>query len=122
MPSHCFPRSLRLLSPDDFRRVFQRPRRATSPGLVVLARANGLDHPRLGLAVSRKSLPLAVHRNRIKRTARDVLRLHQHELGGIDFIILTRRGLKLKHWQRQDRRRLRQALDTHLMALATQCE
>ena len=122
MPCYRFPRSLRLLCSEDFRRVFQQARRATSPGLVVLARANDLGHPRLGLAVSRKSLPLAVHRNRVKRTARDVLRHRQHELGGVDFIILTRRGLQLMDWHRQDRRRLRQALDTHLMALATQCE
>jgi ribonuclease P protein component len=87
-----------------------------------LARTNDLGHPRLGLAMSRKSLPLAVHRNRIKRMAREVLRHRQHDLGGVDFIILTRLGLKLKDWRRQDRERLRQTLDTHLTALASQCE
>jgi len=122
VPRYPFPRRLRLLSPEDFRRVFQQARRATSPGLVVLARRNDLGHPRLGLAVSRKSLPLAVQRNRVKRMAREVLRHRQHDLGGVDFIILTRRGLKLKDWRRQDRERLRQTLDTHLTALASQCE
>lgn len=117
MPSYRFSRSLRLLRPEEFRHVFQQPRRRTSSGLVVLARCNDLDHPRLGLALSRKSLPLAVDRNRVKRTARELLRHCQHRLGGIDFVVMSRRGLQCR-----DKQRLRQTLETHLLALASECE
>jgi ribonuclease P protein component len=112
-----FPRSVRLLRPEDFRLVFERPQRAKSAGLMVLARSNGLPHPRLGLAVSKKSLPLAVQRNRIKRLSRDVFRHLQHQLGGIDIVILSRHELA-----RQDNARIRQALQQHLTTLASRCD
>lgn len=117
MPSYRFSRGLRLLRPTEFRRVFDRPRRMVRGGLVVLARCNDLGHPRLGLALSRKSLPLAVDRNRVKRVARELVRQLQHRLGGIDFVVMSRRGL-----QCGDKRRLRQTLKTQLTALATECE
>ena len=112
-----FPRSHRLLRPREFRRVFEQPLRAKSVGLMVLARANQLGHPRLGLAVSKKSLPLAVQRNRIKRLSRDVFRHLQHQLGGIDMVILSRHGLA-----RQDNPQIRLALEKQLLYLASRCD
>lgn len=50
-----FPRELRLLTPDTFQKVFAQPVRASSPHLTLLAIRNDLTHPRLGLAIPKKS-------------------------------------------------------------------
>ena len=40
---------------------------------------NGLDHSRVGITVTRK-VGGAVRRNRVKRTLREVFRMHRHQL------------------------------------------
>ena len=112
-----FPRRLRLLRPENFRQVFKQPQRAKSAGLMVLAHNNGLAHPRLGLAISKKSLPLAVQRNRIKRLSREAFRRLQHQLGGIDVVVLSRHGL-----MSQDNSQVSLALEQHLITLASRCD
>lgn len=47
---------------------------------------------RLGLAISAKSVPRAVDRNRIKRVTRESFRLHQAQLGPFEIVILARNG------------------------------
>ncbi|MFI0378073.1 MAG: ribonuclease P protein component [Candidatus Thiodiazotropha sp.] len=66
-----FPRRCRLVKPGDYRRVFGDGERSSDSLFLVLARSNQLDCARLGLAVSKKSSPSAVHRNRIKRLIRE---------------------------------------------------
>ncbi|WP_221774916.1 ribonuclease P protein component, partial [Citrobacter braakii] len=61
--------------------------------LLILARENGLDHPRLGLVIGKKSVKLAVQRNRLKRLMRDSFRLNQKMLAGLDIVIVARMGL-----------------------------
>jgi ribonuclease P protein component len=56
---------------------------------TVLARINGSDAARLGLAVSKKHCKLAVRRNRIKRLVRESFRVHQAELGGLDVVVMN---------------------------------
>ena len=58
----------------------------------MLARANGLQHPRLGIAVSRKVLGSAVARNRFKRVVREHFRLMQHDLAALDIVVRARAG------------------------------
>jgi ribonuclease P protein component len=83
--------------------------------MSVLAVANTLGYARLGLALSRKAVPLAVNRNRIKRLVRESFRSEQAHLGSIDVVIVGRRGLDQlenrdireslkKHWTRLSQR------------------
>jgi ribonuclease P protein component len=65
-----FSRQSRLLKPAEFKLVFQKPIRSTDD----LARANGRQRHRLGMAVSRKACSKAVGRNRIKRVIRESFR------------------------------------------------
>jgi ribonuclease P protein component len=83
--------------------------------MSVLAVSNTLGFARLGLALSRKAVPLAVNRNRIKRLVRESFRSEQAHLGSIDVVIVGRRGLDQlenrdireslkKHWTRLSQR------------------
>lgn len=90
----AFGKSLRLLCSSDFQAVFDdAPIRASHQFFLILARPNGLDHPRLGLVVAKKHLSLAVQRNRIKRLVRETFRQQQNQLIGLDMIVLSRKGL-----------------------------
>ena len=89
--SRGFPRRVRLTEPADYQRVFKHCQcKAVNRWLTVLATANTLDHPRLGLAISRKVARQAVTRNRIKRVVRESFRHRQTELGALDIVVLGR--------------------------------
>jgi ribonuclease P protein component len=57
---------------------------------MVIARPNGLEHPRLGLAVGIKAAGNAVNRNRIKRLVRESFRGRQRELPAVDLVVNAR--------------------------------
>ena len=88
-----FGRELRLVDGEQFRAVFADALRHGGKGLLLLVRPNGLDHPRLGLAIARKHVRRAVGRNRIKRQACESFRLSRQWLGGVDLIVLSRPGV-----------------------------
>src|SRR5690606_35159503 len=67
--------------------------KATVKNVLLLARDNQLDHPRLGLVIGKKSVKLAVERNRIKRQIRESFRLNQDNLVGWDIVVVARKGL-----------------------------
>ena len=87
-----FPRDSRLLKPAQYRSVFQHPIKTTDDCFTVLCRSSDRATPRLGLAVSKKYARLAVDRNRIKRVIRESFRRNRGELGGIDYVVLNRKG------------------------------
>ncbi|WNW12604.1 ribonuclease P protein component [Pseudomonas sp. DTU_2021_1001937_2_SI_NGA_ILE_001] len=92
--SRDFGREKRLLTPRHFKAVFDSPT-AKVPGknLLILARDNSLDHPRLGFVIGKKSVKLSVERNRLKRLIRESFRLHQDSLAGWDIVIVARKGM-----------------------------
>ncbi len=57
---------------------------------MVIARPNGLEHPRLGLAVGVKAAGNAVNRNRIKRLVRESFRSRQLDLPAVDLVVNAR--------------------------------
>ena len=69
-----FSRQFRLLKAADFTSVFQQPIRSGDESFRILARANGLQRHRLGMAVAKKACAKAVGRNRIKRVIRENFR------------------------------------------------
>lgn len=89
-----FSRKSRLLDQASYNQVFKHPDvRITSTHLLLLAKKNNLTYPRLGLAISKKRAPLAISRNAIKRQAREVFRIQQHELPCYDMVFLLRKNI-----------------------------
>jgi ribonuclease P protein component len=90
MPDQRFPKSHRLKSPAEFRRVFDRRRSASNGRITVCGCENDLGHPRLGVSVSRK-VGGAIVRNRWKRMLREAFRLSRAELPtGVDLVIVPK--------------------------------
>lgn len=85
-----FPRYLRLTEAKQYQRVFAGSSRFGNRYITVLAKENQLEHPRLGLAISKKSAKRAVDRNRIKRLIRESFRLNCANLPSVDIIVMCR--------------------------------
>nr|CAA6828925.1 MAG: Ribonuclease P protein component (EC [uncultured Thiotrichaceae bacterium] len=85
----------RLTRPDEFRRVFERGRhrRIQATGIMLRVRESTQPQARLGLAISKRSLKLAVQRNRVKRLARESFRGHIAKLPAVDIIIMSQSEL-----------------------------
>lgn len=64
------------------------------------------SNPRLGLAISKKNVRLAVDRNRIKRLIRESFRTRNAGLDGLDIVVLARSGV-----HRADNRQILQSLE-----------
>ncbi|NKF21148.1 ribonuclease P protein component [Solimonas marina] len=88
-----FPRRARLLKPAEFKAVFGRGVRIHERGLTAVGAANTLAHARLGLAISKKALPLSVDRNRLKRQIREIFRLKHRSLPAVDLVVLAKPGI-----------------------------
>ncbi len=88
-----FPASLRLLTAEDYKRVFNNnPIKLVCPPFTLLAVPNQKQFSRLGLIVAKKNVRRAVDRNRLKRLARESFRLQQQQLPAYDIVLLARRG------------------------------
>jgi ribonuclease P protein component len=86
-----FSRQSRLLKPAEFKLVFQQPIRSGDDWFRILARTNGINHHRLGMAVSKKACARAVGRNRIKRVVRESFRTRMSGVvpdNALDFVVL----------------------------------
>ncbi|HSR62081.1 MAG TPA: ribonuclease P protein component [Gammaproteobacteria bacterium] len=84
-----FDRKHRLKRPEEFRQVFRSSCRSADGYLLVIARQNGLQYARLGLAISRKKIRLAVDRNSLKRQLRESFRQHKQLLSGLDVVVVS---------------------------------
>lgn len=87
------PHQHRLTDKRAFREIFEKPCVVSDPCFKILARLNGQECSRLGLAVSRKVDRRAVQRNRLKRLIRESFKQHVATdtwVGAADFVVLPR--------------------------------
>ncbi|MFN8767181.1 MAG: ribonuclease P protein component [Lysobacteraceae bacterium] len=87
-----FPASVRVRTGRDYRAAFDDRRRVTTRHFSLHLRLRDGGFCRLGMAVSRKVSPDAVHRNRIKRQIREAFRHEQHDLPRGDLVVVARSG------------------------------
>ena len=93
-PAGCgsFGKTARLRRPAEFKKVFDSRRRAADDVLLVFGLANGLEHSRLGLSVSRK-VGNSVVRHRWKRLIREAFRKHRANFPiPLDLVVLPQKG------------------------------
>ena len=92
-----FSRQSRLLKAAEFKSVFQQPIRSGDESFRILARVNGIQHHRLGMAIAKKACAKAVGRNRIKRVIRESFRhvmADQTPENALDIVVLSKDGVK----------------------------
>ena len=81
---------LRLRSKLQFDAVYAGGRRLDDRFFALRVKANGLAHPRVGLAVAVKTAGNAVKRNRLRRLVRESFRLAQGELPAVDIVVAAK--------------------------------
>lgn len=87
-----FARFKRLVTKRDYNLVFKSANKTVTTDFIVLHKKNGLSQARLGLAISKKVLPKAVQRNRIKRILRESFRT-RNKLPPIDLVFLAKHNI-----------------------------
>lgn len=102
---------MRLRQSQDFAKVFKHPVRYIDARFKILSTNNEGLGPRLGLAISKKSVKRSVDRNAVKRLIRESFRKNQEMLGNVDVVVLSKGGIASctneqlfksleSHWQR----------------------
>jgi len=92
-PDQRFPKQHRLLTREAFDRVFAAKCSAADGRIILYGAASELEHPRIGLVVSKK-IGNAVERNRWKRLLREAFRLTREELPTqLDIVVLPKQGV-----------------------------
>lgn len=90
MPGERFPKNARIRRRADFDRVFAARLQVAGRYLKMHLAPAAADGARLGFAISRRSLPLAHERNRLKRMLREDFRKARHRLPPLDIVVSLR--------------------------------
>lgn len=90
--NHSFAKSCRLLTKRDYEYVFQDANKLVTPHFIILYRNNAKGHPRLGMALSKRVIPKAHDRNRVKRLLRETFRTNS-QLPAVDIVVLAKPGV-----------------------------
>ena len=81
-------KTMRLNSPQDFKRCFLKGKRIKNDVLVLYYIDNGGLSARLGVNIAKKKIKNAVDRNKIKRAAREAFR--RAHLNSMDVVLILR--------------------------------
>ena len=99
--AHIFTSVHRLLRKDGFSHVIHAEKFSDNQFNIFFV-GNGKKNARLGIVASKKSLPDAVDRNRIKRIIREAFRQHSIKSNPLDMVVMVRRAYAQKPGARVD--------------------
>ncbi|WP_227691463.1 ribonuclease P protein component [Psychrobacter aestuarii] len=86
-----FVKAQRLLTPRAFKQVFDAPERKVHQAhLMAFVRTNELAHARLGMAITKRKVPTAVMRNKLKRHIREHFRNYTINLKNNDIVFIVK--------------------------------
>lgn len=88
---YAFTKAKRLLDKKEYEKVFKKSKKIDMPTFFALVSLNDQSNARMGFAISKKHLPRASERNRVKRIFRESFRHEQ--LKNIDLVVLAKPGL-----------------------------
>lgn len=88
---HQFRKTNRLSKPAEYKVLFVDGQRHHALSFIFLSKRNELNEARLGLAISKKHVPLATQRNGLKRIIRESFRENKKALIGWDVVVVTKR-------------------------------
>lgn len=92
---HSFEKADRLQNSSEFDCVFKKAEKKLSNSyFLLLAQTNQHKGARLGLVVAKKKIPLAVQRNKFKRTIKEEFRKNKNKLRKMDIVILAKENKK----------------------------
>lgn len=91
-PLH-FPPQKRLVTASGYQHVFKKGKRQRATFFTFIFCANAFSYARLGLAIAKRHIPLAVERNRVRRIIRETFRQYQASLNGVDIVVITQKTL-----------------------------
>ena len=81
-------------SSEGFSEIFSSPdKKHSTNNLLVLSKENGLEHSRIGVAIRKKDIKLAVNRNRIKRKIKGSFKSKVLELQKKDYVVMVKKKL-----------------------------
>jgi ribonuclease P protein component len=80
----------RLRSKPQFDAVYASGRRIDDRFFALRVKPNGLENPRVGLAVAVKTAGNAVRRNRLRRLVRESFRQAQLDLPAVDIVVAAK--------------------------------
>lgn len=92
MEGFGFSKAKHLVKTDEISSVFSFNSRVSSEHYQVLAKPGAKQFARLAVIVSKKTVRLAHARNYTKRVSREIFRLQQHQLSGLDMVIRIRKS------------------------------
>lgn len=90
--SFVFSASHRIRQSAEFEQAF-RTKSLTNKWFSIYVIENGHEFARLGMVVSKRTMPKSVDRNYAKRLIREIFRFNSSSLPAIDFVVRIRRKL-----------------------------
>lgn len=96
MALYSFGKDVRLRCAKDYSGVFNHTLfKVHQPSFLILASLSpDTDTRRIGLVVAKKKVRRAHERNRVKRISRESFRLNQHQLLGLDIVVMPKMGIE----------------------------